>query len=343
MKIRMESIGVFTPEKVVTTKELIDQLKQPPLIDLEELTGVRTRRMRGEGESSYTIGLAAAQTALEISKYNAEDLDIIISCSITRYKEYPDYLFEPALSLYIKRGLGAKKAINFDISNACAGMMTGAYVLNSMIKSGAVKNGMVLSGECITPLSETAVKEISKPMDEQFASLTVGDAGAAFILDHCPEDEEEVKFVDAVAIAEFSDLCFAMSSEQGPGVAMYTDSRRIHKESIIRGHIAVDNLCERQGKGFDADDFDYVIPHQTSSKAIATFLRMSERYFKKEMPEALYAIHDFGNTSSTSLWVVLYNHLKSGKVKRGDRVLLIAVASGIIFGVFSVTIGPVKV
>ena len=75
---RFESIGFYVPEKAVTTKELIDQMKKKPLFDLERITSIRERRFRAESESSYTMALTAAKDCLKHSQYEASDLDIII-------------------------------------------------------------------------------------------------------------------------------------------------------------------------------------------------------------------------------------------------------------------------
>ena len=339
---RFESLGFYVPEKSVTTDELISQMENKPLFDLERITKIRARRVRSETESSYTLALAAAKRCLERSKYSALDLDIIIFCSISRYREYPEFVIEPSISLFLKNELGAKKAMNFDISNACAGMITGAYILYNMIIAGAVKNGMVVSGECITPLTETAVKEISKPIDEQFASLTLGDAGAAYILDISPNKDEGIDFVDCLTVARFADLCFGMPSDKNPGPAMYTQAQRLHKEAIKRCPIAIEEIFRRSGVEFDPDDYDYVIPHQTSERAITHADELLGEYFKKQMPKPLFSLHEYGNTSSTTHFAVLNKNLRENKIKKGDKLLLVSIASGIVFGLLSVTIGDLE-
>ncbi|WP_078911747.1 hypothetical protein [Streptomyces sp. NRRL WC-3742] len=78
--------------------------------------------------------------------------------------------------------LGLERAARFDVSNACAGMLTGVIVLDRLIRSGRARRGMVVSGEQLSTITATPVAEISDALDPQFASLTVGDAGAAVIL-----------------------------------------------------------------------------------------------------------------------------------------------------------------
>jgi 3-oxoacyl-[acyl-carrier-protein] synthase-3 len=247
------------------------------------------------------------------------------------------------MSLFIKNKLGAKSAINFDISNACAGMITGAYILDSMIKAGVVKNGMIVSGESNTTVADTALREIKDPLDKQFASLTVGDAGAAFILDEAPNEEEGINFVDFVSFAKYADLCFAMPSDQTKGWAMYAEGREIHKAAISRMPLVIANVYKKNGLEFNPDNYDFVIVHQTSERAIHSFLDTSRDFFSKDMPEPLFSLHEYGNTSSTTHFVALYKGLKEKKVKKGSRILFVVAASGLGIGCLSSTIGNLKV
>src|SRR3984957_5899454 len=159
----------------------------PTGIDLERLTGVHERRIAGEGEDSYTLALAAARDALAYANCAGEDLDVLIVSSITHYVGGLRMQLDPPLSVSLKSALGAHRALSFDISNACAGMMTGVFILNDLIRSGRIRRGMVVSGEYISQLGRNAALEIRTIMDEQLASLTLGDAGAAAILGRAPQ------------------------------------------------------------------------------------------------------------------------------------------------------------
>ncbi|MBW2638158.1 MAG: 3-oxoacyl-ACP synthase [Deltaproteobacteria bacterium] len=343
-KTRFESVGLYTPEKILSTRDLLSQMETKPLFDLEELTGIKNRRVRSESEDSYTLAIAAAEDCLKNSRYEASELDVIIYAAITRYKGTLKFYAEPAMSLFIKNKLGARSSMNFEITSACASMFAGAYVLDNMIKAGVVQNGMVVSGECITPNSETAVKEIKDPIDDQFASLTLGDAGAAFILDKSQDDKEGIDFIEFVTVAEFSDLCFGMPSELRPASAMYTKAVEIHQEVIKRFPLLQEEILKKYG--MKPSDYDFIIPHQTSIRAIKSGLKAHREYgnySKEEMPEALFSLQEYGNTASTAHFVVLYNSLKEKIIKEGSRVGFHAFASGITFGFISATIGALKV
>ncbi|WP_410870342.1 3-oxoacyl-ACP synthase III family protein [Nocardia sp. A7] len=341
MRSTIEAVGAYLPATEVTTAELLEQLAIDAPLDLEKVSGVRARRVRGESEDSFTIAMAAARSALDNSRYDAADLDVIISCSITRTRG-EDFCLEPSFALMLRTALGASRAIHFDVSNACAGMMTGVLLLDRMIRSGAVRRGMVVSGECITPIADTAVREISQKYDPQFASLTVGDAGAAVVLDGT--DGPGLDYVELNTSAAFAKLCLGMPSDQGPGVALYTDNRAMHNESrYLLWTSRHQEFLAARGSSFAAEGYDYLIHHQFSGPAVELINKIAEREFDAAMPPGLAVLDRYGNTASTSHFVVLHDALRQGLIAPGSKVLLVPAASGVVAGFLSVTIGDLRV
>lgn len=342
MKSRFESMGLYVPAKEVTTAELMDRLQSNTKlnIDFEEITGIRKRRWRSEDETSYSLAMNAARDCLRNSRYQARDLDIVISTSISRTLKPHTYCLDPALSVFIKKELGASGARNFDINNACAGMMTGAYLLNAMIKAGVVKNGMVVSGEAITPIAETAVHEISGPFDEQFASLTVGDAGSAFIMDASPDENEGIDFVELMTLAHYAQLVIGKPSEISGNPCMVARPKELH-ESLVYGSLFLDGNLKKYKRRLD--EYTYVIVHQVTAKMAKLYLKVFGAVDNKEHLPTLMSAEDYGNTASTTLFLILYNGLKQQKIKKGDKILLISLASGACFGHLSFTMGGLEV
>jgi 3-oxoacyl-[acyl-carrier-protein] synthase III len=338
----IESVGAYIPEKKVSTMELISKIKDNPPFFLEELTGIAQRRYRAEHEDSYTIGLEAAKTCLRHSKHTAEALDIIVYAGITRFKDGMRFQFEPPLALALKNSLGAKRAMAFDITNACAGMVTGVFIIDNMIKAGAIKRGMVISGECITSSADTAVLEISELLDPRLASLTLGDAGAAVIIDQGSEGPEGIHYTSMATYAEYSDLCLGMPSDCNVGLAMYTDSVTLHNEAQKRAFLAfkTKSISAEFGRSIDC-----VIPHQTSIRAINKVFKDFKAYFNispEESPHIVVNIKDYGNTASTSHFLTLYQKLRTGEIASGSTCLLGVAASGIVIGYMAVTLGDVN-
>lgn len=344
IRTRIESLGAFLPSSVISTQELISRMKFAPPFNLENITGIKNRRVCSESEDSFLMAMQAAEDCLKRSRYRAEDLDVVISTSITRMKNGDRLYWEPSFAYLLSRALGAKKAIHFDISNACAGMMSGVYVLDRMIKAGLVKNGMVVSGEKISPIALTAVKEINDPWDPQFASLTVGDSGAAVILDPSENESDQIHYIELMTCAEYSHLCIGRPSDQEGGPALYTNNKEMHKEERIQlwPRFQTDFLA-RLGTNFETEKYDYLIHHQVGQRAIHNFSAYAKGIFQAEMPESLACVSEYANTATTSHFLVLYHHLKENKVRKGAKFLLVPAASGVVTGCLSTTISSLEV
>ncbi|MET8778125.1 3-oxoacyl-[acyl-carrier-protein] synthase III C-terminal domain-containing protein [Nocardia sp. NPDC004654] len=345
---RFESIGAYLPSKIVTTEELIGRLKVPPLFDLERITGIKERRVhdtRPESyEDSFALAIKAAEDCLSRSRYSAADLDVIISSSITRSKHGTRVYMEPSFASSIAKHVGARKAITFDISNACAGMLSGTYILDRMIRAGIVRNGMVVSGEAITPISETAVNEISEKYDLQFASLSVGDSGCALVLDEAVDDADKIHYIEMMTASEHSHLCLGMPSGRTPGVALYTDNRKMHNEArFMLWPNTQGSYLEKQGTTFADEQFDYIIHHQFGAAAVPYANAIAARELGTPMPPDLNVIHKYGNTSTTSHFIVLHDQLSDQNIPAGSKLLMIPAASGVVTGFLSTTISSLKV
>ncbi|MFF6983643.1 hypothetical protein ACFZAV_39645 [Streptomyces sp. NPDC008343] len=174
---RLEAIGAYLPTTVMSTGELLAHLERTAKFDLFKITGMTERRVADDTaespEDSLTMAVSAALDCLGRSHYAPEEIDIVVSCSISRVTDGRRLQLEPSFAHRIAKKIGAVGAIHFDVSNACAGMMTGVLLLDRMIRSGAVHNGLVLSGEQITPIAFTAAREMGDSRDSRFASMSV--------------------------------------------------------------------------------------------------------------------------------------------------------------------------
>jgi 3-oxoacyl-[acyl-carrier-protein] synthase-3 len=333
---RIESVGTKLPARRLTTSELMSHTRHHTRIQLERLTGVHERHVVGPGETSYTLAVGAARDCLAHSQRAASDIEMLISCSITRSKGESSQSFEPPLSLYVKQAIGAPRAVNFDLSNACAGMLTGVFLLQDLITRGEINCGMVVSGEYISHLGWNAAKQIRSLFSKQLASLTLGDAGAAVILERAPEGAPGIDVVGFTTLAEHSRLCLAFPSTVGPGAQMYTRSRKLQKVAIEdMAPLVADVLGEA---GVNLADIDYLIPHQTSARAIRKGTAEFARRLGAKPRHVVVNLEEYGNTSSTTLFVALHKYLEEGRLHKGDRVMLLALASGIEIGMAIFTI-----
>jgi 3-oxoacyl-[acyl-carrier-protein] synthase-3 len=100
---RLESIGWKIPERILTTRELMESTRHHSHIELERLTGIHQRHVCSEGEDSYTLAIGAARDCLAHSRHGPEDIEMLINCSISRYKGGLRHQWESPLSLSVRR------------------------------------------------------------------------------------------------------------------------------------------------------------------------------------------------------------------------------------------------
>lgn len=176
-RTRLAGAGRHLPTTHLTTAELMATTRHHTHIDLERLTGIHERRVSVGDEDSYSLAASAALDCLDRARCTAESIDVVISCSITKFRGGLTQWLEPSMSSLVARAIGATKAMTFDVSNACAGMLTGVTVANNWIRQGTVERVLVVSGEYISQLGQNAARHIRNIMSKELASLTLGDAG----------------------------------------------------------------------------------------------------------------------------------------------------------------------
>jgi 3-oxoacyl-[acyl-carrier-protein] synthase-3 len=328
---RFESIGMKLPERCVTTRELMASTRHHTRIDLERLTGIREHRVCGPDDTSLSLAIGAARDCLARSHYTGADLDMVISASITRYIDGTTHRFEPPLSLAIKQAIGAPAATSFDISNACAGMLTGVFVLNDFIRRGVIERGMVVSGERITGLGTNAARDIRSILSRQLASLTLGDGGAAVIVERAPDGHRGIVLAGFTTLAGYSQLCLGQPARHRPGAQMSTRARKIHQVAMADGPPLIGDALE-QGDA-RIGDVDWLIPHQTSVRAIRSAERALAEQLGAHPRHTVVTVDEYGNTASTTLFVALHRGLTDHRFVTGDKILLLSVASGLEVGV----------
>ncbi len=337
-KARIASVGRWLPPTQLTTEELMASTRHNTKIDLQRYTGVRERRvLNGEGDS-HSLALNAARDALEHSDLAPGDIDAFIGCSITRSRgsDAKTWGLEPPLGKVIAQELGAPNAISFDVSNACAGMLTGLFVLCNLVRQGVIRRGMAVSGENIFPLARNATGHVRNLLSRELASLTVGDAGGAVIVEQTQDpDTPDVLFCMAT-VAKHSRLCIAHLEHDDPGARMFTRPVALHNAAMKNMPIVYQQLLETMGLPLEA--MHHVIPHQTSKAAIKTGIRkisehLSQHHLGQQLhSHAVVTVDRYGNTASTSHTVAFVEELDNQTVKPGERVVMLALASGLVIG-----------
>ncbi len=328
----IESIGVYLPTQSLSTDEVIQGCKNPIPFPFEKVTGIKNRRVAGQGEFSIDLAKRAVAECLANSKYHPADIDLLICCNISRYDGKNMLAFEPNTSIKLRKDFNFSNALVFDIANACAGMFTGIHIVDAFLKAGAIRRGMVVSGEYITHLTQSAQREIEGFMDSRMACLTLGDAGAALILEQAADQQVGFQEIDMQTLGRYGQYCIAKTSEQG-GMIMYTDSVNLTDVAVKSGAKHAMDVLERGGWG--AESFQHLIMHQTSSTTLNSARNEINRLLSSNVCHDGNTINNLeqrGNTASTSHVVALADHIRNQKIQSGDQVIFSVSASGLTTG-----------
>lgn len=327
----IESIGVYLPARTVSTETVIAECANDIHIPLERLTGIKNRRVVGEDEFSIDLARKALDDCLSRSSYGREEIDLVIACNISRRDGLGHrFSFEPSTATRLRDQCGLVNALAFDISNACAGMFTGITVADAFLQTGVVRSALVVSGEYISHLTETAQKEIEGPMDPRLACLTLGDAGAAVVLERGPNDRVGFHDIDIATLSDYSKLCIAKATE-GPhgGAIMLTDS--VTQTAIAVKHAVPYVAAVMRRHGWRPETIDYLVMHQTSEASLNDAVVAINRVFGEgaaNRNNTIYNVAERANTASTTHFVALHDYIVGNRLKSGDNVVFSITGSG---------------
>jgi amino acid adenylation domain-containing protein len=330
----IESIGTYLPAQVVSTETVLAGCVNEIGIPLERLTGIKSRRVVGPGEFSIDLARNAVADCLARSSYAPDEVDLVICCNISRYDGPGQVTYEPSSAARLREQCGLTDAIAFDISNACAGMFTGVAVADAFLQTGLIQRAVVVSGEYISHIAETAQKEIEGPMDPRLACLTVGDVGAAVLLERGPNGRVGFHDIDMATLSRYSTVCVAKASD-GPhgGAIMTVDSIAATATAVKRTVPYVAAVMQRHG--WRPDLCDHILMHQTSEASINDAVFAVNRMFGHAAAHSGNVINNLaerGNTASTTHFVALSDQIQANRIKSGDNVVFGISGSGTTVG-----------
>ena len=330
----IESLGTYLPARQVRTEELVAACSGVNEYPLERLTGIRSRRVGGDGEYGIDYARRAISDCLTRSHWDHDAIDLLLCCNISRYDATNMLRCEPSTAAILKAEFELRGALALDLSNACAGTFTAIHVAETLLSTGEFRNALIVSGEHTTFLTETAVREIADHEDPRMACLTLGDSGIAVMLERRSDEEAGFKDLELMTLGSHWGFCIGSVSEQPRGgFIMKTDSIPLAREAT---HLAIHHsrrLLDRMG--WSLSDLQHLIVHQTSRASIVGAKRMYAQVFGKQAVEEVNFVDNVscrGNTATTSHFIALMDQIRAGNVNSGDRVLFGIAASGIVVG-----------
>ncbi|HVB28946.1 MAG TPA: beta-ketoacyl-ACP synthase III [Terriglobia bacterium] len=311
--------GSMLPEKVITNFDL-EKLVETSDQWITERTGIKERRQAAPNETTSTLSVLASRKALEMAGISPEQLDLIICSTIS-----PDMPLPSTASL-IQRELGAGSCCAFDLAAACSGFLFGLTVADQFITTGKAKYALVIGAELL-----------SRYLDYQDRSTCVifGDGVAAGVLGRV-NSSSGILASEVHTNGAYADHLFIPAGGTARPATCATVQGREHFIKM-RGNelfkVAVRSLEEvslrvMEQAGVEPGQIDLFIPHQANQRITEA---VRERL---GLPaEKVYSnISRVGNTSSASIPICLDECVRSGRIKKGDLVLMSAFGAGVTWG-----------
>ncbi len=297
---------------------------------LELMTGIRERRFWQGGTLPSQTSTRAARKLLAATGTAAAEIGCLLHCSVSR-----DFV-EPATSTVVHHELGLPDtALNFDISNACLGLVSGIIVLANMIELGQIDCGLAVCGENAWPLLENTIRTMNedlsltrKSIKPQFASLTIGSAAAAVLLRRRDAFPHGHRLLAAATRSNCRNnhLCQGDAiggMTDGSQPLMQTDSH----ELMLQGVAVAAEMWEalKQESGWNNDSPDVVCGHQVGKFHRDLLFQTLQLAVEKDFPTFPF----LGNCGSASLPVTCALAAADGVLQPGRKAALLGIGSGI--------------
>lgn len=313
---RIAGTGSYLPEKILTNADL-EKMVDTDDQWIRERTGIQERHIAAEGETTSEMGFLAAQRAMEAAGVTAADLDLIILGTTT-----PDFIF-PSSACLIQEKLGALGVPAFDVNAACSGFLFALSVADKFIKSGSVKTALVIGSETLTRMVDwTDRKTCVLFGDGAGAVVLKADSETGILSTHLHSDGSKKHLLyNPVGVSAGFKL-----DEPNAGVRVMMAGNDVFKYAVK----ALDSVVEETllANGIDKSELDWLIPHQANLRIIeATAKRL-----QMPMDRVVVTVDKHGNTSSGSVPLALDAAVRSGRVQRGQLILLEAFGGGFTWG-----------
>lgn len=300
-------VGAFLPDNIVTNDDLAQKVDTSDAWIVER-TGIHSRHIAAKGELTSDLATRAAQHALQNAGMQADELDMIIVATTT-----PDKTF-PATATRIQQNLGMKKGFAFDIQAACSGFLYALTVADSFIRMGRVKTALVIGAETLSRIVDWT---------DRNTCVLFGDGAGAIIL---KASDTKMGVIDTHIYSDgsFADLLQATggaSSSEAVG-KIKMKGRDVFRHAVEKLDEAATTLLSDHH--LTATDIQWFIPHQANSRIIEA----TAKKLGFDMDKVVVTVGTHANTSAASIPLALSCAIETGKVKRGDVILMDAFGGG---------------
>jgi len=314
---RITGTGSYLPPRRLTNAELASELATKGVETSDEWiverTGIRARHFAAPDVSSSDLGVEAAKHALEAAGLQASDIDLIIVATST-----PDMVF-PSAACILQHKLGIAGCPAFDVQAVCSGFVYALTVADAMIKTGSASKALVIGAEVFSRILD---------FSDRTTCVLFGDGAGAVVLE--ASETPGILASDLHADGKHVGILCVPGHVSGGQVlgdpVLKMDGQAVFKlavgvlESAARTTLAKANLTDA--------DIDWLIPHQANIR----IMQSTAKKLKMPLEKLIVTVDQHGNTSAASIPLALDAAVRSGKIKKGDTLMLEGVGGGFTWG-----------
>ena len=314
MQARLTAIGMAVPDTKIDNHFFEDKIETTDEWIVSR-TGIRTRYHTGPDEFTSDLCVKAVKDLVHIYKADLDDVDMIIVSTVS-----PDQPM-PSMACRVQYKMGLTKAGTVDVYAACAGFSYGIVLAKGLIAAETHKKILVIGGETLSKVTD---------FTDRSSCMLFGD-GAGAVLIEAAEKGNIGACVTGANGEGGPDLYisgFAPTIDGHPitmSGKIVQNGRKVFKWAVVKMAEQMKVLAAKNG--LTLDQIDWFVPHSANLRIIEAICNETGFPFEK----TLESIVNYGNTSSASIPLALYNGIQSGKVKRGDKIMLLGFGGGLAF------------
>lgn len=306
--------GKYLPPKTLTNYDL-EKMVDTSDEWIYSRSGIKERRI-AEEESCVDLAIFAAKDAIENSKINPENIDLIIVATMT--SEYTT----PAIACLVQKAIGANHAMAFDVSAACSGFIFAMHVANQFITNGTFKTALIIGSEKISHIIN---------WEDRNTCVLFGDGSGAIIIE--TSETPGIIATDCKSVGEdYACLTAGVKRVETPfknievvQEQLQMDGREVFEFACTKVPQCIEELLELNG--INKDEIDHYILHQANIRIIKKVAKKLDQDIQKFYTN----MEKYGNTSSASIGIALDEMYKSGQLK-GKKVVLSGFGAGLTYG-----------
>ncbi len=320
IKAKISGVGKYIPQKILTNHDL-EKMVETNDEWITTRTGIKERHIAAPEETSFTMGVIAAQKAIDMAKIAKEEIEMVIFCTAT-----PDMLF-PASACLLQDKLQIPKAGTVDIEAACSGFIYGVSMANAYIVSGMYKNVLVVASETLSRVAD---------WKDRNTCVLFGDGAGAVVVTRNDSDDSGFLGFRLRGDGNYKDLLYIEAGGSYKPASHETIDRGQHflrmngnatfKVAVRFMADVMDELIRELN--IKVEDIKLLIPHQANERIIKSVAeRLSFPQDKVFMNLAKY-----GNMSAATIPVAIAEAHSEGRLQKGDLVAMVAFGAGLTWG-----------